>query len=221
MGNYSIFDNLGNKIGEVNEKGDPLEGCGCCSGALVILLIGFGMIVIWPLYISSLDETGFIGLLIVLADLYVHGRIIVDKADCSFMGTWGRLIISSTIIPSVAMWIIIGLFEGFSFVVLLMSLFIYFLMSIGGGFVTALIVNGLSKEKDTMVELEVQSEVVSREFLDSAETPDISAEYSEEPPAEVYDAKRVPAWKRVEMKSEEGQKEKKATKVIVKRKGQR
>lgn len=246
MGNYSVFDNLGNKIGEANEKGDPLEGGGCCLGTVAIFILGFGMIVIWPLYVSNLDGIGFVGLLIILANLYVHGRMIADKADCSFMKTWGWLITSSTIIPSVSMWIIIGLFEGFSFIVLLMSVFVYFLMSIGGGFVTALIVNRIPKQKDTaddyledigqtvqskasfdkdripawkMVQLGVKPEAVSKKFIDNAEAPVKSVEYSENPPTEVYDAKTSTS---MEMSGDEKRtKGKRVTKVVAKRKGQR
>ena len=138
---WNVFDRWGNKVGEIHERDSDPGGCGCLLSSIGLLIIGVGAILIWPVVLRGLakQDDAYIGAVQILALIItsiIHGKRLRYAENYSFIGAWICLIVSSTIVSGVVGWIISGL----NFMMLFASLFICFLLAIGSGLVTAIVI---------------------------------------------------------------------------------
>ncbi len=146
---FNIFDEMGNKIGEIHETENPLDGAGCVLTVIISFIVGMGIIWGWPLFFKQLfygakDSEAelywqILYLCIIIAVLLT--RIIVDcrKELFSFGESWGNNLLSVTLIAGIGYSIIASIIEGFSFGLMLGSVFLSFLLSVSSGFVATLL----------------------------------------------------------------------------------
>lgn len=144
---WNVFDRWGNKVGEIRERDIDPGGCGCFLNSILFLIIGLGSILIWPVMLGSLfsqDDAwiGVVQLVTIVLVLILHGKKIYKKESYSFLGTWITLVVSTTLISGFISWIVSGL----GIAMLFASLFINFLLSIGGGLITAIIIAYLRRD---------------------------------------------------------------------------
>ncbi len=144
---WNVFDRWGNKVGEIHERDSDPGGCGCFLNTLLLLIIGLGSILIWPIMLGSLfsqDDAwiGVVQLVAIILVLIAHGNKIYKRESYSFWGTWISLVLSSTLISGLISWIVSGL----GIAMLFASLFINFLLSIGSGLITAIIIAFLRRD---------------------------------------------------------------------------
>ncbi len=146
---FDIFDQLGNKIGEVHEADNSLDGAGCVVSLLITLIMGVFIIFGWPMFFKQLFEgtknsemelfRQVLYLLIIVGVLIAHIVIDCKKKTFSFMGSWGSAILWVTVTAGLGYWVIAGAMEGFSVAYLPATLFLSFCLSIGGGFISSLL----------------------------------------------------------------------------------
>lgn len=146
---FDLLDRMGNKVGEAHAPENPFDGLGCVFSLLLILGMGIGIIFCWPMFVKELffrpnksnlvliEEVSYFILIIVT----LITRIIFDckKTEFSFGESWGESIFFVTIIPGVLYWLLISFLEYFSLPYLFGSLLLSFLLSVGGGFIEALL----------------------------------------------------------------------------------
>lgn len=141
---FNIFDRWGNKIGEVYEVGDPLEGLGGFLGAFITLIIGAGAVLIWPIFFNLLfhDFTteyerscGIVQLTSIVVTLAADGYFEYKAEKFTFIGTWSGMVTACTLLPGIISWLYCYLHGEKEFSLLLASFFICFLLSIGGGLI--------------------------------------------------------------------------------------
>ena len=146
---FDVFDKFGNPIGTIETSEPSGEGC---LGGMLLLLLGALSVLSWPFFFKELfqnvedaEQKQLLGQLIFLF-LYLGisaGCVIAAcfKASFTFLGTWGKTILFTTLIVGAGYWIIAGIVdkETYGFGTLLLSLFFTFLLSIGSGLLCAIL----------------------------------------------------------------------------------
>lgn len=143
---FDIFDQQGNKIGEIT---DSSTECGCGAFSIIIMLIiGTFSILGWPLFLREIlrgienqnTELLYVAIpyLIIIISVLIW-RIVIryKKPAYSFLTMWGETIFWISLIAGVGYWIITGIGEDLSLISLLASIFMSFVLSVSCGLVAA------------------------------------------------------------------------------------
>ena len=147
MGDYSIYDNKGNKVGNIQEGSNSGGGCGFT--AILIIFTLLGSVLIWPVLLTMIfsqdtpntDRVMCVLILVILvANMRIHGKRISEREGHTFLNTWGKLVLSGTFISGGIIGVL-ALLAGGGGVSLFMGLALGFLISVGAALVTAWIIN--------------------------------------------------------------------------------
>ena len=147
LGEYSVYDNKGNKVGSVHEENNPGSGCGFT--AILIIFTLLGSVLIWPALLSMIfsqdtpdaDRVMYILCLVILVvNMWIHGKRISERDEHTFLDTWGELVLSGSFISGGIIGVL-ALLTGNGGASLLLGPVLGFLMSVGAALVTACIVN--------------------------------------------------------------------------------
>lgn len=103
---YSIFDELGNKIGEIRED-PPADGSGCLI-SLIGIVIGLCICAMpfacWYIVLGEIMSGDLPAMIIVGSMIFttlLHTRRIIKNGMNTFLGTWVALTVSSAVVSGI------------------------------------------------------------------------------------------------------------------------